>query len=122
MKIPIKKLLLIAISLGSIATYGAYPTNSNLTTTTPANQQGVTADSQMKALDSQTEMTRRLRAKLMADDQLSTEAHNIKIITLQNGITLKGPVATRAEKVKIENYARSMAGEMKVFNQLTYKR
>lgn len=86
------------------------------------NQQGVTADTQKKASENRNELIRRLRAKIMADDQLSTQAHNVKIITNEEAITLKGTVANRAEKVKLENYARSMAGDMKVFNQLEYKR
>ncbi len=86
------------------------------------NPQGVTADTQKKASESRNELIRRLRAKIMADDQLSTQAHNVKIITNKEAITLKGTVANRAEKVKLENYARSMAGDMKVFNQLEYKR
>lgn len=91
-------------------------------TETTINQQGVTADTQMKSSDSRTEITRRLRARIMADDQLSTQAHNVTIVTNEEAITLKGKVANRAEKVKLENYARSMAGDMKVFNQLEYKR
>lgn len=91
-------------------------------TETTINQQGVTADTQMKSSDGKTELTRRLRARIMADDQLSTQAHNVTIVTNKDAITLKGKVANRAEKVKLENYARSMAGEMKVFNQLEYTR
>lgn len=112
-----KKLCLLIVALSSISAYA-----STAPTSTTINQQGVTADTQRKTSVTKTEVARRLRAKIMADDQLSTQAHNVKIITTEDAITLKGPVATRAEKVKLENYARSMAGEMKVFNQLEYNR
>jgi osmotically-inducible protein OsmY len=61
----------------------------------------LSADSQMKATPKQTELTRKLRAKILTDDQLSTKAHNIKIITMRSAITLKGSVSSLAEKIKI---------------------
>lgn len=82
--------------------------------------QQVTAQMQTRGTDMDVEVTRKLRERLMADDQLSTNAQNIKIVTVQDAITLTGPVANREEKVKIENYARTMAGKKKVYNRLTY--
>ncbi|MGZ3789178.1 MAG: BON domain-containing protein [Bacteriovorax sp.] len=110
-----KNILLAALALGHLAAFSAYPTSAN---EKPA---AITADSQMKARAEETEMTRKLRERIMADNQLSTKAHNITIITVAKAITLRGPVASREEKVKIENYARSMAGDKRVYNQLTYK-
>lgn len=80
----------------------------------------VTAESQLKGSDADVELTRRLREKLMADNLLSTSAQNIKIITVGEQITLTGPVANKAEKLKIEKLARSMAGKKKIRNQLNY--
>jgi hypothetical protein len=80
----------------------------------------ITADTQMKGTALETDVTRQLRAAIVADEQLSVDAHNIKIVTVKNSITLKGHVASRAEKVKIENLARARAGKMKVYNRLTY--
>ena len=80
----------------------------------------ITADTQMKGSERDIEVTRQLRQAIMADDQLSTDAKNIKIITLEKNITLKGHVASRAEKVKIENLARARAGKKRVYNRLTY--
>ena len=95
--------LLLIFSISSVSVLAAYP-----------------VETQKEAREAEMDLTRRLRAKIMADNQLSTEAHNVKIITMPKAITLKGPVASRAEKVKLENYARSMAGDKKVYNQLTY--
>lgn len=80
----------------------------------------VTAETQLKGSDADVELTRRLREKLMADNLLSTSAQNIKIITVGEQITLTGPVANKAEKLKIEKLARSMAGKKKIRNQLNY--
>jgi hyperosmotically inducible protein len=96
-------LLLITIFLISISAYSA-----------------ITADTQMKGTAREVDVTRQLRAAIMADEQLSMDAHNIKIITVKNSILLKGHVASRAEKVKIENLARARAGKMRVYNRLTY--
>ncbi|MBC7538466.1 MAG: BON domain-containing protein [Bacteriovorax sp.] len=82
--------------------------------------QELTAQTQSRGTRSDVEVTRLLRKRIMADDQLSTNAHNIKIITLKNSIILKGPVANLEEKTKIENFARSMNATKKIDNQLTY--
>jgi hyperosmotically inducible protein len=115
-------LCMFGLMFGSAYASTASTSEAAKATETTINQQGVTADTQRKSDDTKTEVARRLRAKIMADDQLSTQAHNVKIIATDDAITLKGPVANRSEKVRLENYARSLAGELKVFNQLVYKR
>ncbi len=100
----------LSASLTSLTIYAAYPSY----------EKGVAANSIAREQSPNVELTRRLRAKIMSDKQLSTEAQNINIITEEKSITLKGSVAGRAEKVKLENYARAMAGKKKINNQLTY--
>lgn len=57
----------------------------------------------------------------MQDKSLSTYAHNVKIIT-QNGIvTLKGPVRSDQERSAIEAKADGIAGKDNVTNQLEVK-
>ena len=70
--------------------------------------------------DKNLEVTQKLREAIMSDKQLSTEAHNVKIVRVENAIILQGHVARRAEKIKIENLARAMAGKLKVYNRITY--
>jgi hyperosmotically inducible periplasmic protein len=55
------------------------------------------------------DMTRRIRKALMADDTLSTTAKNIKIITVNGTVTLRGPVETIGERLSILNKANSVA-------------
>ena len=45
-------------------------------------------------------------------------AQNVKIITQDGQVTLRGPVKTGDEKKRIEEIARSVAGESKVDSQL----
>ena len=57
----------------------------------------MTADQQkMNAADQ--EITRKIRRSIIADKSLSTYAHNIKIISQDGAVTLKGPVKSDAER------------------------
>lgn len=63
-------------------------------------------------------VTQQIRSSIVKDDSLSTNAKNIKIITRQGKVTLRGPVATQAEKENISNKAKQIAGASHVVNQL----
>ncbi len=51
-------------------------------------------------------VTRDIRKALVDDDELSTTAKNIKIITVHGKVILRGPVANAQEKTKIEKTAQ----------------
>ena len=57
----------------------------------------------------------------MHDDSLSMTAKNVKIITENGVVTLRGPVKSAEEKAKIAQLAQSAAGEAKIENQLEVK-
>ena len=63
-------------------------------------------------------LTQRVRRELMADKSLSTDAKNVKIITINGVVTLRGPVNTVKEKSTIEAKAQSIAGTTNVDSQL----
>lgn len=67
------------------------------------------------------QITAKVREMIVADDSLSTNAQNIKIITVAGVVTLRGPVETPAEKTTIESKAKSVAGVTRVNNQLDTK-
>ena len=79
-----------------------------------------TAD-QQKENTSDRDLTRKIRRSLTKDKSLSTYAHNIKIITQDGAVTLKGPVHSEEEKQAIASKAAEIAGQDKVTNQLTVK-
>jgi len=82
-----------------------------------ANKGATTADQQkMNAADRN--ITKEIRSSIMKDKSLSTYAHNIKIITLDGKVTLKGPVRSEEEKSSIESKAVAIAGANNVTNQL----
>ena len=59
-----------------------------------------TAD-QQKDNRSDRDITQQIRQSIMKDKSLSTYAHNIKIITQQGQVTLKGPVQSEDEALRI---------------------
>ena len=66
-------------------------------------------------------LTRKIRQSLTQDKSLSTYGHNVKIITRNGVVELKGPVRSQSEKDAIEAKATEIAGASKVKNELTVK-
>jgi hyperosmotically inducible periplasmic protein len=66
-------------------------------------------------------ITQAIRQALMKDRELSTTAKNIKVITANGQVTLRGPVKSAQEKAKIDQIAKSAAGGAKIDNQLDVK-
>lgn len=79
---------------------------------------GVTADDQgLNAADRKT--TQAIRKAVTADDTLSIYAKNVKIVTRDGLVTLRGPVRSAEEKQSIEAKAAAVAGAANVTNELT---
>jgi osmotically-inducible protein OsmY len=55
---------------------------------------------------------------VVGDKSLSTNAHNLKIITSNGTVTLRGPVKSTEEKAAVETKAKQVAGVTGVDNQL----
>jgi hyperosmotically inducible protein len=81
-------------------------------------QSNPTADQQkMNPADRAT--TQKIRKAIHDDKGLSTYAHNIKVISQDGKVTLRGPVKTEDEKASLEAKAVAVAGQGNVSNQLT---
>jgi len=63
-------------------------------------------------------ITQAIRQALMKDRELSTTAKNIKVITANGQVTLRGPVKSAQEKAKIDQIAKSAAGGAQIDDQL----
>jgi len=83
-----------------------------------AKPQGPTADDQGMSKEDQ-EITRKIRSAVVDDKTLSAYAHNVKIITQNGMVTLRGPVRSEDEKRSIEAKAKTVAGDARVTNDLT---
>lgn len=67
------------------------------------------------------DITAKIRAAVVDDDTMSTNARNCKIITQDGVVTLRGVVDSQAEKDAIETKAKAVAGVVRVDNQLEVK-
>lgn len=77
------------------------------------------AADQQKMNKGDSEITRQIRKAIVADKSLSTYAHNVKVITVDGNVTLKGPVRSDQEKEAIETLAKQFAGDGKVTSEIT---
>ena len=66
-------------------------------------------------------ITAAIRRALVGDKSLSMTAKNVKIITVNGVVTLRGPVKNASEKAAISKLARSASGKAKIDNKLEVK-
>ena len=92
---------------------------------TAKNERDRSGDSKTSGDQSETpediKVTAAIRRAVVADESLTMAATNVKIITANGVVTLRGPVNTAAEKAKIGELAKKNAGNAKVENQLEVK-
>jgi hyperosmotically inducible protein len=81
------------------------------------NQNEPTAD-QQKENTNDRQLTQQIRRAIAKDKNLSSDAHNVKIITQNGAVTLKGPVKSEEEKQAVESKAAEVAGADKVNSEL----
>jgi osmotically-inducible protein OsmY len=67
------------------------------------------------------EITQQVRKAIVALDTLSLNGKNVKVVTQNGVVTLRGPVDTAEEKATIEELARKVPGVKQVDNQLEVK-
>lgn len=78
----------------------------------------VTAD-QQEENETDRELTAAIRSSLMADESLSTYAHNVKIISQAGEVTLKGPVRSEEERKSIVAVAVAASDESRVTDEMS---
>lgn len=128
-------LMIISAMIGCAADKESVKTtdqNNNTTTAAPApdntarnerdrNTQAVTPPDQLEN-STDLQVTQQIRKSIMDDSSLSTNAKNIKIITQEHEVTLRGVVNSTTEKQKIENIAKQVVHTTKnVHNKLEVK-
>jgi hyperosmotically inducible periplasmic protein len=116
-------LLSASLLLGACLTAGAaqqeqQPAPDNSKTNQGDNNKGAVTADQQKMDPADRNITKQIRSAIYKDKSLSTYAHNIKIISQDGKVTLKGPVRTADEKDSIAAKAASVVGAENVTNQL----
>jgi len=77
----------------------------------------LTATDQSESATDRT-VTQQIRRAIVADDSLSTAAHNVKIITVDGVVTIRGPVKNDQERSAIVAKANQVAGVKRLDDQL----
>ena len=108
-----------ALSAGVATAQSQQPAPDNSKTNQGDASSGATTAGQQKMNPTDRTTTKEIRASIMKDKSLSTYAHNIKIISQDGKVTLKGPVRSEDEKTNIEAKATAVAGPGNVDDQLT---
>ena len=88
-------------------------TRTTSATVTPIDQKNDQAD---------INLTASIRRKLVADQDLSMNAKNVKIISRDGNVTLRGLVESDAEKAIIQDEAARVAGVRNVDNQIDVRK
>ncbi len=68
------------------------------------------------------ELTRIIRRAVLKEAALSGPAKNVKIISVEGKVTLRGPVHSEQEKAMVGAIAEKAAGRGKVTNQLEIRK
>lgn len=63
-------------------------------------------------------ITQTIRQNLMSDESMSTNAQNIKVISINGTVTLRGPVENPTELAQVIRIAEGVAGVTNVDSQL----
>ncbi len=114
---------LCAALAGALPAFAAEPKDADNTaknvrdrddrTATPMDQGGSEGDRTITA---------EIRKQITDSDALSMNAKNVKIITQDGVVTLRGPVKTAQEKTTVAGIARKQAGVKRVDDQLEVER
>ena len=75
--------------------------------TTPMDQPNASVD-----------LVAQVRKAIVDDDNLSMQAHNVKVVVDHGVVTLRGPVASASEKARVGQLAAGVRGVTRVDNQL----
>lgn len=102
-------------------TYKSSTTDSITYDSTTRYESGVTAQDQGTS-DWDVNTTKVIRQQIVKEEDFSTSAKNVKVITINGNVYLKGPVQTMAEKNRIEKIARDAAGMSKVNSEIVINR
>ena len=120
-----KNIFLIAIStllFGTALIYesvvsAASDANNSAVNQRDQNESELTAQDQGNS-STDVALTQNIRQQVVSDKAFSSAAKNIKIISVNGVVTLKGPVKTASEKRQIEKIAKHAAGRSQVVSEI----
>jgi hyperosmotically inducible protein len=111
-------ILACSMSLAAQAPKAQTPPPDNTKTNKVDRDQGKATAGQQKENRSDLEITQKIRRAITSDKALSTYAKNIKIITQNGDVTLRGPVRSEEDKRALETKASEVVGGSHVKNEI----
>jgi hyperosmotically inducible protein len=108
---------LVALMLMSVSALAADDADNSKRNVADRNEASVTPGDQGSS-DADIAITREIRKSVVDQDGLSMNAKNVKIVTSDGVVTLRGPVADPAEKERIASIAAKVDGVKQVDDQL----
>ena len=118
-----KKLAALMLCVGGLAVWvtparaQSYPADNSGKNVRDRLEAAVTSGDQSNT-QSDLNITQEIRKAVIADKDLSMNAHNVKIITANGVVTLRGPVKSSEEKANVAAKAGHAAGVTRVDNQI----
>jgi hyperosmotically inducible protein len=113
--------LVVAAGFATLATAADYEADNTGRNVRDRDGDTLTSGDQSET-EADRELTQKIRQSVMEDDSLSMTAHNVKIITVNGMVTLRGPVKNAQERQAIAAKAVQIAGAKNVNNQLEVAR
>jgi hyperosmotically inducible periplasmic protein len=107
-----------ALALSVVSVLAQSPADNTKVNTRDRAKGAVTADQQKENANDR-DLTQKIRRAVMQDKSLSSYAHNVKVISQNGQVTLKGPVRSDQEKQTIEAKAIELAGAGHVTNEIS---
>ena len=117
-----KRTLLVLTCLSAISSVAIAADDKTKPDNTGINERDRSGETQTSGDQSNSsvdlKITQAIRQALMKDGELSTTAKNIKVITNNGQVTLRGPVKNAQEKARVAELAKSAAGGAKIVDQI----
>ena len=117
-----KQTLLVLACLSTVSLAAMAADDKTKPDNTAINERDRSSDTQTSGDQSNSsadvKITQAIRQALMKDGELSTSAKNVKVITENGQVTLRGPVKNVQEKAKVNQLAKSAAGGAHIVDQL----
>jgi osmotically-inducible protein OsmY len=114
--------LAISSSLCLLISAAVFPQSvDNSKTNQQDRQSGTLTADQQTGNKADRDLGSKIRKSITEDKNMSTYAHNVKIIVRNGTVVLKGPVRTEEEKSVIESKVVEIAGAANIKNELTVK-
>jgi osmotically-inducible protein OsmY len=119
------KKITLTLLLASACTLSALAEEAPAADNTAKNERDRSGETQTSGDQSNSpgdlKITAAIRQAIVGEKSLSMTAKNVKIITADGMVTLRGPVNSAEEKAMIAKLAHSAAGGAKIDNQLEVK-